>query len=913
MATDNIVTLDNMEKGSARKAFVQFTFFFSLTAIGVFIFFAILHETLLWTSDGLLQTFPKLVKAKYVLDDIFTGNFSQWSWDVGLGVDTLTIFKSTILSPSAVIALLFPVKYIAVGYSLALVLRLYFAGLAFMLFARKMEFSLPQQIIGALSYSFCSWIMFVCNIQGHFLSSVALFPLLMLGIEKVIRNERPTLFIVAVFLQVIYSTYFAYMTAIFTLIFYLVRWFSYEHEKTVKSFFIDFLKFTAYGILGLMLCSVFLLANAYALFNMSTSSGASHSQIWLYSMRQYFGIANSLMTGKIFESYSMLGMSGVILAFMPFMIAGAVKRRTSSLMGLLCCLLALFPVFSSLMNGGSYVTGRWYFILFFFVIWAAIDNMTVFSLREKKNFIISACWLGALACIMIYAYQSDFNSNNELLCGFITLAFFALAILILHFGASKKAAYLLVFSLVINIVACNLVPFLYTVDGSFSQGRTHLKAMTAYNKFEGSTQKAATKIKDDDFYRVDQVEGISERKTVRCPANENMYFGNKSVYTCLSTTDMDWYALNKNVGNNAGYVRRSYIFSNDNRATIDTLMGVKYFIGDSEKRVPGASLYAPYGFEDSSKIDGVKILKNKYFIGIGTQFEKCIDESSFVKYSYPEREEILQKAVVVSDKEYKETDDSLKQSKFDTHINDIRHSVNAVNDTVVSGNEISVKKPGGTIIIRPSEEMNGQIMVSFMNLNRVVTNPELTEKQANAFRQFSIDVRCAGVAKRATNSFGQPQGFDDVKDYNVNLGDIRNSFEGITVRFDKAGKYAFDDIKVSEISDDVYNVNMQKLHDNRIKISSMSDDEIKGTVDAKHDGILFMNIPYTPGWKVYIDGKSAKVMENIDYTFTGVKVDKGKHKITMKYTSFSLKYGWPLSLLALLIIIAIHIKKKSVQ
>jgi uncharacterized membrane protein YfhO len=173
----------------------------------------------------------------------------------------------------------------------------------------------------------------------------------------------------------------------------------------------------------------------------------------------------------------------------------------------------------------------------------------------------------------------------------------------------------------------------------------------AKQKLDSSTQRIAAQLQkeDDAFFRTDQVDGYTDTRIARVRASENLYFGNRSIYTYFSSMNCGWHKYNKILGNNAGYFDRTTSFSNDNRAGMDFLMGVKYFLGDSVTLSPGASDYAPYGFEYAKDMDGVQVLQNKYCMGLATAYPQYVTESELMKYPELEREQVIMQAAVSPD------------------------------------------------------------------------------------------------------------------------------------------------------------------------------------------------------------------------------------------------------------------------
>ena len=70
-----------------------------------------------------------------------------------------------------------------------------------------------------------------------------------------------------------------------------------------------------------------------------------------------------------------------------------------------------------------------------------------------------------------------------------------------------------------------------------------------------------------------------------------------------------------------------------------------------------------------------------------------------------------------------------------------------------------------------------------------------------------------------------------------------------------------------------------------LQVESFKDTEIRGTVAAREDGILFTSIPYTAGWKAFVDGKPADVIGLGDNGVVGVPVSSGEHEVTLRYRS----------------------------
>ena len=76
-----------------------------------------------------------------------------------------------------------------------------------------------------------------------------------------------------------------------------------------------------------------------------------------------------------------------------------------------------------------------------------------------------------------------------------------------------------------------------------------------------------------------------------------------------------------------------------------------------------------------------------------------------------------------------------------------------------------------------------------------------------------------------------------------------------------------------------------RLSQEQLEIGCFADGYLKGTVEAKEDGILFTSIPFDEGWHIYVDGAEEEAISLVENAFVGVRLSKGEHEIEMKYVN----------------------------
>ncbi len=117
---------------------------------------------------------------------------------------------------------------------------------------------------------------------------------------------------------------------------------------------------------------------------------------------------------------------------------------------------------------------------------------------------------------------------------------------------------------------------------------------------------------------------------------------------------------------------------------------------------------------------------------------------------------------------------------------------------------------------------------------------------------------------------------------------------------------------VYQINDDVLQEGLNKLKSNgTYDITKHTDTYFKGEINASTGGYMYTAIPAN-GWTAYVDGKKSETID-LCGAVLGVKLEKGKHTVELKYTPPGFIAGIVISLsgLAVLIFMSIFVKKRK--
>ena len=930
------------------KQILRYTVLFLITAVCTYALFIVLPRTFLSNAegniDGIAQQYPIYSEIRRMIHALISGQSMEcWSWDIGLGDDAFIEFNTKLFNPLTYLVIAFPQKYVDIGFTLMILIMQYLSGLSFMLFGRKIGFDHRQNITGGLCYAFCGWIIQSILRQGTFLMATILFPLLVLGVEKLIRGESPLLLIISVALHVLYSMQWAYVGAITIVAYFAVRIFTAEECSDNGERLELTGRFFCCGLAGVVIPGVVLIDTLSKMWSATTASTVEDPV--LYPLSQYLEMpAGFFLTTPVTDAYSVLGMPVICIILLPLAVRGIRQKHAQAIMAMLLFVLSFLPATGKVFNGFSYSVGRWYYVMIFFMIWSAMDCYKPETFREKKNIRIMAVWMTLLMLWGLGVCKGllgiiDLTKTLTVLIGF--LISIPLLIVLSHGALEKGRKYgLLVTAMIIvsivGYVNTNLFP------GLGEQIHTLCQVGRIESDFSDSTQRVgpAVQAEDPDFFRIDQVDGYTDARIARVRANENMYFGNRSIYTYLSTMESSWHDFCKTVGNNAGYFDRTTVYSNDNREGLDLLMGVKYFLGDSTTKKPGANEYAAYGYSPYKEIDGVQVLQNKYCIGLGTAYGQYITESELMEFTPLEREQVMLQAAVLPD----DTGENLQVAhadlsgiKTDVRPVNVRVSgfenIDAETDEEANGGTLTVhhkKGKGGSFDIELPEIKDARVVIAFEGFVRdksdYDTDLALKGKtfKGNALshkvkaasytdnEKFKLELSRGDLVKAAQMRKGKNQGYRDVKDFYVNLGYFENVSGKVHVDIDRTGVYHFDAIRAYVVPVEIYDEAAPELEASSLKTESFDGREVKGTVTADKDSVLYLSVLNQPGWKALVDGAPVRIIDDVNIAFTGVPVSAGTHSIELIYRTPYVIPGLCLTAAGLIamVILAIVFRKK---
>ncbi len=206
-----LCTVFNRERRYALYAFSASLFcalfLFAITSIYPF------GSRTLLSMDAWSQYFPMMMEGK--------DGLSQWSFSGALGFNRLAESAYYTMSPLWWIVYLFPRSAMYAALHLVIALKFALAGLFFYLFLAKRYRPSLGAIAFSLAYAFSAYTIAFLN-QFMWMDAVVLLPLVALGLERLVAERRPLLYLLSLGLTLYSCFYIGYMVCLFSVLYFFL-------------------------------------------------------------------------------------------------------------------------------------------------------------------------------------------------------------------------------------------------------------------------------------------------------------------------------------------------------------------------------------------------------------------------------------------------------------------------------------------------------------------------------------------------------------------------------------------------------------------------------------------------------------------------------------------------------------------
>lgn len=794
---------------------------------------------------------------------IKNGNSLFFSWNRGLGIDYLSECSYYNLSFANIIYIFFDNKTMPTAISISVIIKCALAALTMYTYLEHHYKKYLSQTYNNISFVVLSCCYAMCSYFINYLTNIIwldaflIFPLVMLTLELLIQNKKPYLYTLALSACILSNFYIGYMICLFCVIYFIYLIFTGEYICCIKkrtTILKIFLRFSFYSLLSGLLCSFVLIPT----INVITSTDSGTLSFYK-SISTYYSFIESFFRQMMSANptywhhpyiYSTV-LSFLIIPFFFVNTSIPLKQRIGKGFIYFFMLISFqINILDFIWNGFHRVNcfaGRQSFVFIFLVITIIADTYVTRFPSTKSLVII---YLLDICLFSLINIHFDFSSTfYSIIKNTIYITIYFIIMLLLNSKKHTKSAKLLL-----------IVTLVFELSFSASDNIMSASNYNDYKKNIHNTETALLSIQDTSFYRIKNAAKIIKNNAALCNYN------GLSTYSSLTNNNLSDFLYR------IGFTTCLNAFDDLSwEPVFSSILGTKYII-DINKYTNADNLeliYTQNALTYSKNITDVNIDKINVYKNI---------------YS-------LNPAFVVNNS-VKKLDLNTSKNPFElvnefanciTNCGKIYEPVPITDNKIISGKGEQLylysKQKFGNLVFQYTDGVEPLYSDNFSGIT--LTRTEYTDDYI-----YYVHSSPEG-------------GYISIPDDNT----VNNQKNSNTKIYDTNDYIAY------KLNYNNYTRLMSALSKNQIKLTSYSDTELNGTLNADYDGTVMTSIPYSKGWTVKIDGKKVKT-SSISDALLSFNITKGNHNIEMSYFPQGFTLGLIISITALIILIASGIARR---
>ena len=219
-----------------------------------------------------------------------TGDSLSYSWDVGMGTNFLSLYAYYLASPVNWLIVLFPQKYMIEIMNTLIILKIAGSSVTLTYYISR-HFKTKKCTIAlfGIFYALSAYVAaYSWNIM--WLDCILLLPLIMLGLEYLVKDNKGFLYCISLGLCIFTNYYISIMVCLSVVLYFIVLIIAYDGVRKPVIYFKKFINWCIYSLLAGGLAAVLLLPELYT-FSLSASSSIDFPK----TMTVYFSVMEMLV------------------------------------------------------------------------------------------------------------------------------------------------------------------------------------------------------------------------------------------------------------------------------------------------------------------------------------------------------------------------------------------------------------------------------------------------------------------------------------------------------------------------------------------------------------------------------------------------------------------------------------------
>ena len=791
-----------------------------------------------------------------------------YSFSKSIGGEMVSLWAYYLLSPFNLLFLLIPRSSIAMGVTLLIFLKLVSCTVSF---AVLLDVKFKQRnwttLLFALSYGFMSYLS-ANQFNVMWLDALIGLPLIILGVDALLQKKNPLYYVLPLALTILSNYYTGYMICLFLGLYFPYAYLMINDSFSWKNFIKQFGRFIFYSVLSVGLITVILLPTFYSLLG---SKGTATTIAWsLKSEYNPLLMASKLFIGSFDFHEMQKGYPNIFvgsLALFSFLCYFKEKKialfqRLYALFITVIILISFnIEMFDKLWHAGqlpNWYSYRFSFLFSFWMVFLGYQwtlKKTAVGIRETFVYF----FLFLAAGIGFILFPQDYLQGWQIALGFGLSMGILYGLILIGRGKRTHQKFLISF-VVIELLLNSIITLSrlgYVMNSEFA---TYQSSLTNWS--------TVLRPVENEFYR--------SEKTMLRSKNDSLQVPTYGVSHFSSTFEKETEKFFDAIG-----VRQGTAYVNYSNGTLltDALLGIKNtFIETTD-----ATYNERWERKDLEDLPTIATFNEGH----------VVTNPNSLSIAYP------MKAI-------------LKSMKVPTNhpITMQNQLANALSGTT-SPKNIFTKVPYETTFENISDspvvyqriqlEDNTQVGTITLTFTPETDDPIYLE-MAGTMGEEDLEMTLNG----------EPYAFYPVQSKPVLMSVAKNQ-KGqpqtlrITVKDDG---FEFSKLNLYSLNTSLLNERLEKTKAQELKLETFSATHFSGTMEVLEDSTVLTTIPYSTGWKVWVDGQEVETYKILD-SLLGFTISKGIHRIEYRYSTPFLLEGSLVSIASLLLLIFILYRRKK--
>lgn len=825
-----------------------------------------------------------------VYDILKGGKSLLYSWTAGMGINYIGLFAYYLSSPFTFLILLFQKQHLPEALLFITILKFGLISLTFSAYSRYVfRASKRITVIFSVLYALMSYSI-VYSFDLMWLDGVLFLPVILLGIEKILKENRFILFCTSLCLLFIANFYISYMVGIFSFLYFIVTYLSHYSIKQVKVFLHKILLFGLSALLAAGMAAFLVLPTYFAL--KSSQSDPTNPFLNVQLNFHLFDLFSKLLAG----SYDTLrndapglyfGLPNIYAGLLPLLLGPLffMNKKIALKERLLYLFFMIFMVCSfdiSSLNliwhacdAPNWFPYRYSFLFSFLMIYMAHKSFVNLDYtKSKRVLVVYGGWMVILFCI--------YRSHYTYLAGWIIIANALLLtgyVFLFHLSSrleDKRATVLLgILVLVCLEVLFNSGVLSYKLNGEFGYVDRKEYDQPMMQLKENLVRRIENS--DQSFFRMETV----DRRTV----NDPMRLGYHGIAHYSSMANKALNRFLKQLGFSSPYENMTVYYTGATRIT-DSLLGIKYLI--SPENLQDRST----GYSEFLSDGGLTVYKNDDALPIGFLVNRNLSDMKPAENNPLQTQNDL--INLATEKEGKQNPDRSCLIPLEIGSKELDN----VTFSNAEGKQVYKKienNQDGSVEFEVRVPGDCQVYTCFPPTDYSFAEAYLNNKPIGSYLHDSN----FGILDLGYHQKGERLSFKLVlKKENISIYDHDAYFYGLDEASFKSAIYELE------------NGALEDIH--------VTDTSVSGKVDVKENNLLFTSIPFDPGWEAWVDGRKADIRK-IGEAFIGIQLEKGQHEVVLEFMPEGFRLGITISvgssilLLSIICVCALSMKRTTLK